>query len=59
MGAQVFVVGTFMGTETFSWAAFSNMVVVTLGVGIAAYGEVNFVLVRLLGMANGSGLQGF
>lgn len=45
---QVFVVGTFYGTETFTWSTLGNMTVITLGVGIAAYGEVNFILVRFL-----------
>lgn len=43
--AQVFFVGTLWGTETFSWGTLANMLVITVGVCIAAYGEINFVLV--------------
>ena len=42
---QVFTVGVFWGTETFSWPTLGNLMVVTVGVIIAAYGEINFVLV--------------
>ena len=42
---QVFTVGVFWGTETFTWPTLGNLMVITLGVIIAAYGEINFVLV--------------
>ena len=42
---QVFTVGVFWGTETFSWPTLGNLMVITVGVIIAAYGEINFVLV--------------
>ena len=45
---KVFAVGTVWGTETFSWPVLGNMVVITVGVIIAAYGEINFVLVRAI-----------
>jgi len=41
----VFTVGVFWGTETFTWPTLGNLMVVTAGVIIAAYGEINFVLV--------------
>ena len=44
MPMAVFCVGNVFGTETFSQGRAINMVVVTLGVMIAAYGELNFVL---------------
>ena len=46
LGAQVFTVGVFWGTETFAWPTLGNLLVITVGVIIAAYGEINFVLVR-------------
>ena len=42
---QVFTVGVFWGTETFTWPTLGNLMVITVGVIIAAYGEINFVLV--------------
>ena len=45
MPVAVFIVGCFFGTETFSVNALSNMVVVTTGVAIASYGEINLVWV--------------
>ena len=46
--AQVFTVGVFWGTETFTWPTLGNLMVITVGVIIAAYGEINFVLVCAL-----------
>ncbi len=37
--------GVFYGTETFTWPTLGNLLVITVGVVIAAYGEINFVLV--------------
>ena len=37
-----------MGTETFSTNTFINMIVVTVGVMIASYGEINFVVVGVM-----------
>eukprot|EP00240_Pyramimonas_obovata_P013295 CAMPEP_0118934048 /NCGR_PEP_ID=MMETSP1169-20130426/13456_1 /TAXON_ID=36882 /ORGANISM="Pyramimonas obovata, Strain CCMP722" /LENGTH=262 /DNA_ID=CAMNT_0006876909 /DNA_START=391 /DNA_END=1179 /DNA_ORIENTATION=- len=45
MPVAVFTSGTLMGTETFSTNTLINMLVVTIGVMIASYGEINFVLV--------------
>ena len=46
MPMAVFLVGTGFGTESYSPRRMANMVVITIGVAIAAYGELNFVLVR-------------
>ena len=43
MPVAVFVVGCFFGTETFSTNALANMLVVTAGVAVASYGEINLV----------------
>jgi hypothetical protein len=48
MPMAVFLVGTLFGTESFTQKRLANMVVITLGVAIAAYGELNFVLVGVL-----------
>lgn len=45
MPMAVFLVGTLFGTEHFTSKRMANMVVVTIGVAIAAYGELNFVLI--------------
>ena len=45
MPVAVFAVGCGFGTESFSVATLTNMIVVTAGVAIASYGEINFVLV--------------
>ena len=43
MPVAVFVVGCVFGTETFSLNVMANMVIVTAGVAIASYGEINLV----------------
>lgn len=43
MPVAVFCVGTSFGTEQFNWPVFSNMLVVSVGVCIASYGEINFI----------------
>ncbi len=48
MPMAVFLVGTGFGTESFTQKRLANMVVITIGVMIAAYGELNFVLVGVL-----------
>ena len=45
MPVAVFTVGCFFGTESFSVNALCNMVIVTAGVAIASYGEINLVWV--------------
>lgn len=45
MPVAVFVVGCVFGTESFSTHALLNMVVVTAGVAVASYGEINLVWV--------------
>ena len=48
MPASVFLVGCGIGTESFSLSVAANMAVVTTGVAIASYGEINFVLIGVL-----------
>ena len=45
MPVAVFAVGCGMGTETYSADTLFNMIVVTAGVAIASYGEINFVVI--------------
>ncbi|KAL6769247.1 MOT20A [Auxenochlorella protothecoides x Auxenochlorella symbiontica] len=45
MPVAVFGVGCIFGTEAYSPATLANMLVVSLGVAIASWGEINFVLV--------------
>ena len=44
MPVAVFAVGCGLGTESYSNATMLNMLVVTAGVAIASYGELNFVV---------------
>ncbi|KAK3286727.1 hypothetical protein CYMTET_5732 [Cymbomonas tetramitiformis] len=48
MPVSVFLVGTLFGTEQYSNKIMLNMAVVTVGVMIASYGEINFVLTGVL-----------
>ena len=48
MPVLVFAVGCLLKTEKFSWGLFGNMVVVTIGVLIASFGEIEFVLFGFL-----------
>ena len=48
MPVAVFAVGCGMGTETYSADTLINMVVVTTGVAIASYGEINFVVIGVV-----------
>lgn len=48
MPVAVFSVGCGFGTERFTAPTFANMLVVSLGVAISAYGEANFVLAGVL-----------
>ena len=50
MPVIMFVVGCLFATETFTLASFGIMVVITAGVAMALYGEVNFSLVGALCM---------
>jgi len=45
MPVAVFGVGCVFGTESFTTNAMANMIVVTIGVAIASYGEINLVWV--------------
>lgn len=44
MPVAVFLVGSTMGTEKYSHSRMGNMTVITIGIAIASYGELNFVL---------------
>ena len=48
MPVAVFVVGCVFGTEKYSSGTFANMMVVSLGVAIASYGELLYYLSRVL-----------
>ncbi|KAK9834440.1 hypothetical protein WJX74_001775 [Apatococcus lobatus] len=48
MPVAVFIVGCGFKTETYSSETFGNMVIVTLGVAIASYGELNFHLLGVV-----------
>ncbi len=48
MPVAVFSVGCVFGTERFKWPVFANMILVTIGVAIASYGELNFNLTGVL-----------
>lgn len=48
MPASVFIVGMLLGTETWHIGTATNMVVVTAGVAVASYGEVNFVVIGVV-----------
>ena len=48
MPVAVFSVGCVFGTERFNWPTFLNMIMVTLGVAIASFGELNFNLTGVL-----------
>ena len=58
MPVSVFAVGCAFGTETFSVNTLVNMIVVTVGVAIASYGEINLVWIgvalQLLSVASES-----
>ena len=45
MPVAVFATGCLFGNETFSTNVLANMLVVTAGVAIASYGEINLVWV--------------
>ncbi|KAK9865994.1 hypothetical protein WJX84_007622 [Apatococcus fuscideae] len=48
MPVAVFGVGCLLKTETFSVDTLSNMIVVTIGVAIASYGEINFIVMGVV-----------
>lgn len=48
MPVAVFVIGCSIGTERFSLVTLGNMLVVSLGVAVSAYGEINFVLMGVV-----------
>lgn len=48
MPVSVFTVGCLFGMETYNPKTLVNMIVVTIGVIIASYGEINFVVIGVL-----------
>jgi hypothetical protein len=48
MPVAVFCVGCVFATEKFSMGTFGNMMIVSLGVAIASYGELNFVVIGVV-----------
>ncbi|MEW5316591.1 MAG: hypothetical protein WDW38_007956 [Sanguina aurantia] len=48
MPVTVFSAGIILGTERYEFNLAANLAVITIGVGIASYGEMHFVLVGLL-----------
>lgn len=45
MPVAVFVVGCVFSTERFSWGTFGNMIIVSIGVAIASFGEQRLPIV--------------
>ncbi|EIE22024.1 plastidic phosphate translocator-like protein [Coccomyxa subellipsoidea C-169] len=48
MPVAVFATGCAFGIESFSTSTLANMIVVTAGVAIASYGEINFVVIGVV-----------
>ena len=48
MPVATFTMGCLFGTEVFSWPTLANMGVITLGVAIASYGEINAVFLGVV-----------
>lgn len=48
MPGLVYMIGCIMGTEVFTTKVTVNMVVIAIGVAIAAYGELNFVMIGVV-----------
>eukprot|EP00884_Botryococcus_braunii_P014630 jgi/Botrbrau1/23168/Bobra.0041s0019.1 len=48
MPVCVFVVGSIVGTETYSLSTLFHMLIISAGVATASYGEINFVLVGVI-----------
>lgn len=48
MPVSVFTVGCLFGMESYNPRTLVNMVVITIGVVIASYGEINFVVIGVL-----------
>ena len=48
MPVSVFAIGCLFGMETYNPKTLVNMIVVTIGVVIASYGEINFVVIGVL-----------
>lgn len=48
MPVTVYSVGCVFGTEKFTWGSFWNLVLVTIGVAIASFGELNFNIVGVM-----------
>ena len=48
MPVAVFIVGCVLGTESYDQNTMANMLVVSVGVAIASYGEINFVVIGVM-----------
>ena len=48
MPVAVFIVGCVLGTESYDQNTMANMLVVSAGVAIASYGEINFVVIGVM-----------
>lgn len=48
MPVAVFGVGCVFKTQRFEWNTLSNMIIVTIGVAVASYGEINFNLTGVM-----------
>jgi hypothetical protein len=48
MPAAVYTVGCFLGTEKYSVSYVGNMLIISIGVAIASYGEINFDLLGVI-----------
>eukprot|EP00891_Asterochloris_glomerata_P000641 jgi/Astpho2/641/Aster-04482 len=48
MPVAVFIVGCMLGTEQYERNTLANMIFVSIGVAIASYGELNFVLIGVI-----------
>lgn len=53
MPVAVFSVGCVFGTNKFNWSTMLNMLLVTFGVAVASYGELNFNIVGVMYQLSG------
>eukprot|EP00976_Prorocentrum_cordatum_P072820 1180856-Prorocentrum_minimum.AAC.2 len=57
MPGLVYMIGVFMSTERYSLRITLNMLVIAFGVAIAAYGEVNFVVIGVVEQLSSLGFE--
>lgn len=57
MPGLVYFIGVLMNTEPYSPKVTLNMIVIAMGVGIAAYGEVNFVVIGVMQQLSSLGFE--